>query len=235
MLKVFFMVLLLSMNSFASGKKDFKVQKKFGALDIEVSEQVDAKNLVDILLTVKQGDKVIGKKQYTKTESLGGFAGLRVPPEQIVEDYFILEKSGDYNSRLLLIHSSGAIVEFPSGSYFWDKEKGIFIILAYSEVDETAEQIVYDLKRKTVLWKFNETFDHKMGLIPIFANTWDYLLKRRGEDYYAYDSKKKGTWVLFDMKKKESLKSEALADQKDLIDIPMLQKTTGLWKNLREN
>jgi hypothetical protein len=106
-----------------------KSHYKFGNVDIFL-EQVKGKypTFCNAWLKIEKAGKIIHKRKYIKIESLGGGYGLFVPSKQPSQKYFLVNKSGDYNGRSLLIDKEGNLIDLPGGLYFiTDDSRYLFI------------------------------------------------------------------------------------------------------------
>src|SRR6185369_10996241 len=95
-------------------------------------------------LTIENNGKALGRYYFDSIEALGmNPYGLVVPHKQPSSKYFIVEKLGDYQSRLFLIGREGKVTEIHGGDYFLAKKSRYLFVQNYEAEDGVTE--VFDL------------------------------------------------------------------------------------------
>jgi hypothetical protein len=99
--------------------------------------------------TLSQGNKVIYQYFYKSMEPVGGCAGIFIPDNQPRNDFFIFSKFGDYDGHILIIDSTGKLIEKLGGAFYISKSKRYL----FSNYDsDYAGLTVYDLDKQLILY-----------------------------------------------------------------------------------
>ena len=124
----------------------------FGAFEIDVLEKIATdKADVDIRIAVRRGDKVTGELAFKQVHSGGGYAGMSVARRAVLDGYFLMQKSGDYDDRIIVVTDKGKIFSLPDGDVFFAPTSKLLFAIRSDEVSEPAFTIL-DLKdEKTVV------------------------------------------------------------------------------------
>ena len=73
-------------------------------------------------LTIKKNGKPNFQRYFRSIMAVGGCYGLFFPTTQPRHDYFIFQKSGDYDPRIFIVDSIGNIIEKPGGDIYVSKD-----------------------------------------------------------------------------------------------------------------
>lgn len=104
-------------------------------------------------LTVKKNDKVLAQKYYD-IEPVGGCSGLYPPTIQLLDNYFIISKFGDYQGETLLVDKTGKIIVLIGGSFSISADKKYLFSVWDSDITGIT---IFDLKAgKTILSEESE-------------------------------------------------------------------------------
>ncbi len=113
---------------------------KFGDLLIQVEQQKKQGGLGETIsgsVKVIRNKKVQTEKTYDEMNSVGGWAGFRLPRKQPRTDLFLILKYGDYDTRVLAVTRNGNILDIANGDIYVDSEK---IYSIWTEDDITGYQ-----------------------------------------------------------------------------------------------
>lgn len=121
--------------------------------------------------------KKIDELRFKPINALGGYAGLRLPKKQPLEDYFMLAKFGDYDGQFVVIDTTGHIQHFSGGSFYvsadhryvftnWERDGGNY---GFSVFDAHLNKKIY----------FSGEIEYK-GAYYSLGNWY-----QNGEEYYA--------------------------------------------------
>jgi hypothetical protein len=120
------------------------------------------------------------QKYFKSIDAVGSCYGLIIPVIQPREDYFILSKMGDYDSRIFIIDSLGKVTEKYGGSIYVSRDKRY--LFSYSGADgrrltilSGEKYVIFDLTIKKII------ISAKNDIIP---NPIDRL-----PDYYHRDNR----------------------------------------------
>ncbi|MTK53860.1 hypothetical protein [Paludibacter sp.] len=73
-------------------------------------------------LIIQKNDKILTRKFYD-IDPVGGCSGLFFPPTQLLDNYFILSKFGDYDGETLLVDKTGKLIVLAGGSFSISADK----------------------------------------------------------------------------------------------------------------
>lgn len=120
----------------------------FGNIEIQI-KQVFGGECSAWVEIIKEG-RILHKKEFIKIEGLGKSYGLYVPAKQPDNQYFIINKYGNYDGRTLLIDRNGRLIDLPGGYYFITKDKRYLFI--EHEIDGFGSITVFDLHVGKVIY-----------------------------------------------------------------------------------
>ncbi|MES2201862.1 MAG: hypothetical protein V4498_06400 [candidate division FCPU426 bacterium] len=99
---------------------------------------------------VKKAGKVVYENNFRTIDPVGAGFGFYLPRKQPNSNYFVVEKDGDYDSKLFLIRKDGAVTELLGGWYFVTGNLR-YLICENSEAEEGNTQ-VFDFKEGKVTY-----------------------------------------------------------------------------------
>ena len=118
----------------------------FGQLEVDVLEKLSPdKADVDIRIAVRKGERISGELVFKQTHSNGGYAGVSVARRTILDGYFLMQKVGGYDDRLIVVTDKGKIFNVPDGDVFYAPASKLLFAIRSDEVSEPAFTVV-DLK-----------------------------------------------------------------------------------------
>jgi hypothetical protein len=97
---------------------------------------------------VEKGNRLL-RQLYDDDIDPSGFShGIFLPKRQLLPDYFVAVKEGDYDGRLLLVAKNGTLKNLPGGFYFLTTDQN-FVIGEYAT--DSSALIVVDVGRRQVI------------------------------------------------------------------------------------
>ncbi|HEX2982492.1 MAG TPA: hypothetical protein VHO28_03005 [Ignavibacteriales bacterium] len=123
-------------------------------------------------------NKLENAKGFLEIELEG--AGLYVPRQQPLKDYFFIIKHGDYEGIQLIIDTTGVVREIPGGEYFITNNKKYMFVL--QEIDGSAPFRVMDLS--TMEFVFHSHKD-EYGINSRYIDYYNIEFYKKNADIYA--------------------------------------------------
>lgn len=138
----------------------------FHQIRITVSESITGTHgQVTSAIETYKGKKRIDRLIFKNIEGVGGSAGIGPLTGKPFKELFTLQKTGDYDSRILAVSQKGKILNLPHGDIYRLKDYAYFIRDFESEEPERA---LVDLKKLKV-----SKFSDKLPMDSRDLKKWD--------------------------------------------------------------
>jgi len=132
------------------------------------------------LITICKGDSTMHNVYYDNMDPVGSCAGIYLPKNQPLENFFIFSKFGDYEGEIFILSSSGKLVKSDGGYFFITKDKKYIVSDWFSDLQGLS---IFDLKQEKII--FSKEINLMLGKWYNIDNDY-YVLAREhydGDDY----------------------------------------------------
>jgi hypothetical protein len=116
----------------------------------------DVPHFCSAWVEMRRGEELVKRFYYGDIEPVGFSFGAFVPRHQLLPDYFLVVKEGDYDGRLLVINRDGGVVDLPGGFYFVTTDKRFLVSQLSSDEPGLT---VFDLANRRIALKPRDMAD----------------------------------------------------------------------------
>jgi len=124
-------------------------------------------------MIIKWGDRITKKIYFKDCEALGGCSGIYVSSLQPIQNYFVLSKFGDYDGRIILVDSLGAVLSYPGGEYYLTDDNRYLFSIYNSDVGGLT---VFDFRKRKLLYS-SDTLSTYLGNFYFNANRYFFKVE----------------------------------------------------------